>query len=113
MRNPVIIDGVDFSADFNIGIGIADHHIVAYGGVIGRGLRIELKLAGNQSVLFAHAGADTVKPLFLQRDPPHGPFGILRGQRRPAVRDQKIHLRHLSKWASSRAHTDALSSAPS
>ena len=99
--------------DSSIGIGIADHHIVAYGGVIGRGLRVELKLAGNQSVLFAHAGTDTVPPLFPQRDPPHGPFGVLSGQRCPAIREQKIHLRHLSKWASRKACTSALSSASS
>ena len=99
--------------DDSIRIGTADHHIVAYGGIIGQGLRIKLKLAGNKSILFTHAGTDTIHPLFLQRDPPHGQFRILSGRRRPAVRDQKIHLRHLSKWASSKAYTDALSSASS
>ena len=99
--------------DGSIRVSADDHHIVAYGGVIGRGLRIELKLAGNKSILFAHDGADPIHTLFLQRDPPHGQFGILSGQRRPAVRDRKFHLRHLSKWASSKAFTDALSSASS
>ena len=94
-------------------VSTADHHIVTYGGVIGRGLGVELKLAGNKRILFAHDGADPIHPLFLQRDPPHDSFGILSGQRSPAVRDRKFHLRHLSKWASSKAFTDALSSASS
>ena len=51
--------------DGGIRIGTAGHHIVAYGWVIRRGLRIELEFAGNQSVLLALDGTDAIDALFL------------------------------------------------
>ena len=99
--------------DGGIRVSAVGQHIIAHGGVIGHSLGVELKPAGHKSVLLAHGGAEPVQPLFLQRDPSHRPSRLLRSQRRPALRNIKTHLSHLSKWASSKACTDALFSASS
>ena len=51
--------------DGGVWVGTVGHHIVPHGGVIGYGLRVKLKPAGNQRVLLARDSADAIHTFFL------------------------------------------------